>query len=197
MYVSRAGLKPIGPIASNWALRLRGIMLVLSTLGCSSTHNNTLQVVIENHWAPHLLRPALYVILCHGVFILYLNVLLLAQIIHNGMWAIAIILRPLSINISFSVCTHAWTITLMFAWTKMKWCCFLSIWKHRMIPWHSTASSCDEWHCLETNRNPICFNMRIRKKNIFFKPLKLSHVWSFNFYGNLVTYQRRSYVRLK
>ena len=100
MYVSRAGLKPIGPIVSNWALRLRDLVLVLSTLGCSSTHNNTLQVVIENHWAPHLLRPALYVILCHGVFILYLNILLLAQIIHNGMWAIAIILRPLSINIS-------------------------------------------------------------------------------------------------
>jgi hypothetical protein len=88
VYVSRDGLKPIGPIASNWALRLRGIVLVLYTLGCSSTHNNTLQVVIENHWAPHLLRPALYVILCHGVFILYLNVLLLAQITHNGMWAI-------------------------------------------------------------------------------------------------------------
>ena len=166
MYVSRAGLKPIGPIASNWALHLRGIMLVLSTLGCSSTHNNTLQVVIENHWAPHLLRPALYVILCHGVFILYLNVLLLAQIIHNGMWAIAIILRPLSINISFSVCTHAWTITLMFAWTKMKWCCFLSIWKHRMIPWHSTASAqvVTSDTVSKQTETQYAINMRIRKK---------------------------------
>ena len=36
----RVALKPIGPIASNWAP-----MLELSTLGCSSTHNNTLQVL--------------------------------------------------------------------------------------------------------------------------------------------------------
>jgi hypothetical protein len=33
-------------------------------------------------------KAGLYVIVCHGVFILYLNVLLLAQITHNGMWAI-------------------------------------------------------------------------------------------------------------
>jgi hypothetical protein len=27
----------------------------LSTLGCSSTHNNTLQVTIVSNWAPHIL----------------------------------------------------------------------------------------------------------------------------------------------
>jgi hypothetical protein len=78
----------------------RKCLFIFKPIISKTYHNNTLQVVIENHWAPHLLRPALYVILCHGVFILYLNILLLAQIIHNGMWAIAIILRPLSINIS-------------------------------------------------------------------------------------------------
>ena len=35
-----AGLKPIGPIAPNL-----GPALELSTLGCSSTHNKTLQVL--------------------------------------------------------------------------------------------------------------------------------------------------------
>jgi hypothetical protein len=32
-----------------------GHALELSTLGCPSTHNNTLQVVHENNWAPDLL----------------------------------------------------------------------------------------------------------------------------------------------
>lgn len=44
--LSRAALKPIGPIAidPNWAQRLRGPGLELSTLGYTSTHN-TLKVL--------------------------------------------------------------------------------------------------------------------------------------------------------
>jgi hypothetical protein len=33
----------------------------LSTFGCSSTHNKTLQILQrEQHWIPHLQSPALY-----------------------------------------------------------------------------------------------------------------------------------------
>ena len=39
------GIKPIGPISANWAPRLRDPALAVSTLGCSRTHNNTLQVL--------------------------------------------------------------------------------------------------------------------------------------------------------
>ena len=42
----------IGPIASNWAPCLRGNKLELSTLGCSSTHNNTLQVLQRTSLGP-------------------------------------------------------------------------------------------------------------------------------------------------
>ena len=38
-------LKPIDLIAPNWVPGLTGTALELSTLGCSSTHNNTLQVL--------------------------------------------------------------------------------------------------------------------------------------------------------
>ena len=38
------GIKPIGPISAKWAPCLRGPALAVSTLGCSRTHNNTLQV---------------------------------------------------------------------------------------------------------------------------------------------------------
>ena len=38
-------LSQIGPIAPNWAPRLRMPMLVLSNPGCSSTHNNTLHIL--------------------------------------------------------------------------------------------------------------------------------------------------------
>lgn len=44
------GLKPIGPFTLNWAPRLIGPMLELSTHGCISTHSNTMQL---------LQRPAL------------------------------------------------------------------------------------------------------------------------------------------
>ena len=46
------GLQPIGPIAPNCSPYLRGPELDLSSLGCSSTHNNTLQVFTENGIGP-------------------------------------------------------------------------------------------------------------------------------------------------
>lgn len=44
MHIYRTSLKPIGPIAPNWDLRLRAPVLELSTFGYSSTHN-ALQVL--------------------------------------------------------------------------------------------------------------------------------------------------------
>lgn len=40
--ILKAGPKPIGPIAFNCTPRLRGPTLEVCTLGCSSTHNDTL-----------------------------------------------------------------------------------------------------------------------------------------------------------
>jgi hypothetical protein len=48
-------LATFGPIPPNSISRLRDPTLDLSTLGCSSTHNNTLYVL--QHWTLHLLRP--------------------------------------------------------------------------------------------------------------------------------------------
>jgi len=42
MVMFRADLGQIGPIALIWTPRFRGLALELSTLGCSSTDNNTL-----------------------------------------------------------------------------------------------------------------------------------------------------------
>jgi len=57
--VLSACLNPIEPIAApTWAPRLRGPALELSTLGCSSTQNNTLQVLQRTPLVPHLLRLA-------------------------------------------------------------------------------------------------------------------------------------------
>ena len=49
MAALRVGLKPIAPI---WVPRLRGTELELSILGCSSTHNNTLQVLQRRTLCP-------------------------------------------------------------------------------------------------------------------------------------------------
>jgi len=50
--LARIDLKLIGPIAPNLAQRWIGPLLEWSTRGCSSTHNNTLQVLQRTALVP-------------------------------------------------------------------------------------------------------------------------------------------------
>ena len=72
MGLVRTGLKPIGPIVPKWAPHLWSPVLELSTLCCSSTHNNTRHQVLQRtaliiiifYGTPDLLRQVLGLGLC-------------------------------------------------------------------------------------------------------------------------------------
>lgn len=84
VYVSRDGLKPIGPIASNWPLRLRGPVMVLSALGCC-TQNNRLQGCYGDPLGPTPPKAGPVCNIVPWCMYIILNVLSLAQLIRSGM----------------------------------------------------------------------------------------------------------------